>query len=904
MNREQLERQFEILKTDVSSLVDTTDIIKRLNKDDNGIYHLARGKEIANDEERVRRILGAISPEMSIDSIQGLLRNFRDYSLPEGYPEIERCMVEEYKKCVTHNKLIKRLLILIRLDGILEFGKTPLCGDADPVDFLRGIINDSQIDYKDTLLAFLDLSLRETEPAFIIDDEQEVPGEKLDKAVMYLSLLSKEDILEYSGNDMAINQDTQGTFCQFFHTTPSVAKAFPYIMQGCSKAMELFKAARIRDKRHDSDGEAADFLSELTLDSNVPIAFDNQPYNNIILQCANAGMSISGWVRDAKLCLKDTNDDVQAWMLERISPSVANAMMTRPGYYMLSLSDEGISVFENSEEYKELREYIVSNGYLKDVWHGIADYGDFYTKLAFYEIDTRQENGNGGFVRFFNFDNEKLDSDHSTFGHLLWGFDREDKTKIYRFVSTQTIAEENYRLDMELYNSYRFAISKNPVFLSEILTPIEGTIGVYDDHVTPFWGPHCVEEEGSVNVSLFEDPLNNYNSVIDLNPRDVVKSTDTPRTVFDYLDSKSALRADGDIKFNADRVLLINTSWPMKPTWISCRGRREEGGIVIQYPESENVRAYKVDESRVNPWYLAYKLSNLTSQFNLRKNNDGRIEEAQFLKIYLDIPSLEEQKNEIEKKINDEIEWRKQQVGAVDTLFNLSHTIGLPASRIQALLGNLQDMCARNPEVSSQLKKITDNFDYILRVIDSTSQDYKAFNENLKEMRILPVLESFISSFSSLPFGIDPLINKSKVDPDVRLKIDKTLFSVMMDNILRNAHRHGFDKKVSSENKVSIELEVVQYEGVAHLMLSVRNNGKKMEEGFSVYDYISRGKHGKRTGNTGQGGYDIYQIVKKFNGYLGIRNDDQWNFIIDILIPVMGTDLETLKTPYPYGTLL
>ena len=148
------------------------------------------------------------------------------------------------------------------------------------------------------------------------------------------------------------------------------------------------------------------------------------------------------------------------------------------------------------------------------------------------------------------------------------------------------------------------------------------------------------------------------------------------------------------------------------------------------------------------------------------------------------------------------------------------------------------------------------------------------------------------------------MINKERVDSDTRVKIDKTLFSVMMDNILRNAHRHGFDKKVSCENKVSIELDVVQYEGVDHLMLSVRNNGKKMEEGFSVYDYISRGKHGKRTGNTGQGGYDIYQIVKKFNGYLGLRSDDQWNFIIDILIPVIGTDSETLNTPYPYGTLL
>ena len=125
----------------------------------------------------------------------------------------------------------------------------------------------------------------------------------------------------------------------------------------------------------------------------------------------------------------------------------------------------------------------------------------------------------------------------------------------------------------------------------------------------------------------------------------------------------------------------------------------------------------------------------------------------------------------------------------------------------------------------------------------------------------------------------------------------------MMDNILRNVYRHGFDKKVSSANKVSIELKPVQYEGRDYLLLSVCNNGNKIEDNFTVFDYVSLGRCGKRTGNTGQGGFDIYQIVKKFNGHLGMRCSSEWNFIIDILLPVDACDSD-IKLPYAYGTLL
>ena len=415
MNRQQLETQFEVLKKDVSGLIDTN-YFSRLEHDEEGRYYLKPYGIVSDNAGRVRRVLGAICHDWSLSSIKEMLKNRRKRTLPEGYPEIERAIIEEQKQCITTNRLMKRILLLLRLDGVLEFGKTPLCGAEEPVEFLKRIIKKSSIEYKDTMLALIDVVLADKRPTFISDDPNEAPGEKLDKAVMLLSLLSKDDILEYGGKDTVLGLDTQGTFCQFFNGSSGTAKVLPLILTGCPKALEIFKDARLREEWIDTDKDA-DALAEslrafISPGSSKCIAFDESPYRNILLQCANSGKSISGWVKDALSCMEDKTCDVTSWMLEHIDAQVADTIMNREGYYMLSLMDSDIVKFESSDEYKDLRKYIVDNGYLLDVWYCPADYGDFIINLAFYEIDTRTRDRNNGYVRFYNFDNSNLDDEH------------------------------------------------------------------------------------------------------------------------------------------------------------------------------------------------------------------------------------------------------------------------------------------------------------------------------------------------------------------------------------------------------------------------------------------------------------------------------------------------------------
>ena len=175
----------------------------------------------------------------------------------------------------------------------------------------------------------------------------------------------------------------------------------------------------------------------------------------------------------------------------------------------------------------------------------------------------------------------------------------------------------------------------------------------------------------------------------------------------------------------------------------------------------------------------------------------------------------------------------------------------------------------------------------------------------MKSTPVVPLVEKSLQAVSNLPLGLAPKLVSCTVSRDCTALLDDMLFEVMMDNIFRNAYRHGFNRTVSTENRVGVFLSEVSVNGLPHLLMSVRNNGKRLQSGFTIHDFVTKGKSGGDTGNSGQGGYDIYQIVKKFGGRMCLRSNGDWNFIIDILLPLEPAaggsgDIE----PYPHGPLV
>ena len=878
MTNDELTQQFETLKTDLSGLVNTGQLGKyvgildnRIEKGEDGKYALVPLPKISSHEEEVRVILGALTPTLSADRAIDVYRDLYTGEVPKEVLACKSLLEETDNKCITFSRDVYFVLLLLRYEGILEFGRTPLCGDNNPDDFLRGLISDSGLDYSDTLLALLDY-VREHSFAskgasvyFITEDPDETAGEKLDRSVMLLSLLSQDDIHVWGWGG---SSDIINSFSAFFTGIKGVGNTVPYFMFLSPKLKELFNAPKIARKGDEADKDMAEHFSricdELLGWNDGPVAMSDHIYNYALLQCANAGVSRSSWLYNADDIDTAVAAGVTHWLIDKLDDRVAELIMSREGYYLIA--DGALDL----PKFYELRKYIVDNGYLTDVWYTSVDM-DVERLFVCYEINAFKSVEPSEKIRFFNF----CTGNAGLFDLLLPEHMPENSSS--KYFTREDIADNAYKLNMNLYNSVLYAECKNPVFLSEIFKPIEGTlVETYKEFY----------DEKTIKASFTDDPLENYS-----------EPSKAGRTWID----------EGDMLFSTKSAFILRDSWPMNPMWVpgdpSIAG--EDGkylGIVVR--KGAHAKAFSVDTDVANPWYIAYTLSHETWQFRDRANEDGTIEVKNLLKMFVDLPSLAEQKKIVEDVINKELERKKKQVGAVDTLFNLSHTIGLPANRIQSLLGNLKDICHDKPEVFSDLKKVGDNFDYILRVIDSTSKDLSGSKDPLKEKTILPILEKFISAFSSLPFGLDPVIDHHAVPLDVKLNINETLLSIMLDNILRNAHRHGFNKVVSKDNKVVIRLSLSKHDGRDYYMMSFCNNGNKLEPDFSIYDFITRGKKGTVTGNTGQGGYDIYQIIRKFDGKLGLRSSDEWNFILDVLIPVSGLDENTAVSKYTYGALV
>ena len=55
---------------------------------------------------------------------------------------------------------------------------------------------------------------------------------------------------------------------------------------------------------------------------------------------------------------------------------------------------------------------------------------------------------------------------------------------------------------------------------------------------------------------------------------------------------------------------------------------------------------------------------------------------------------------------------------------------------------------------------------------------------------------------------------------------------------------------------------------------------------FTIEQYVREGEFGGTSGHTGRGGFHIYQITKRHQGYMGIDSDDIWNVKINIMIPI------------------
>ena len=302
---------------------------------------------------------------------------------------------------------------------------------------------------------------------------------------------------------------------------------------------------------------------------------------------------------------------------------------------------------------------------------------------------------------------------------------------------------------------------------------------------------------------------------------------------------------------------------------------------------------FKVNEKLVDIEYLAYKL--LESGL-FEKVIGGayipRVNASQLLtyKIVIDVDK-EKQRRIVTKTKRSFLDSEKNRLGIREAGGDLTHMLGMPKDSI----GNLIELLMLSETLSENdrewVKSINDNFRYMLRLINTVGVDFSSMSISSHEIHIVELVKEYAHTLKHLKFSnCFNLVEDFALSENVVIDCDEDMIRVILDTALRNAYSHGFEQKYFESNVVKIGCKAVEYDGKTYACITIANNGNPMTSGFSKEDFATRGKKAGKMGNTGKGGYHIYAIAKRYNGYINISSSKEWSFILDVLIPAHNID--------------
>ena len=431
-------------------------------------------------------------------------------------------------------------------------------------------------------------------------------------------------------------------------------------------------------------------------------------------------------------------------------------------------------------------------------------------------------------------------------------------------VSIDEIRQYDYNLNPSLYYKKDFKLKdgQKVVRLNDLLAPIEGNSISAD----------CVTESVSINNlsrDFIEILLNNSKS----SPCSEHRRSTGYRSV-DASDAKYflAFSGAGESRFG------INT---------------DSKGFV----HSVDIKVYKINEELVTPEYLAYLLTNHNSI------GKGRMPLSGYMMLPIVIDSLEKQKEltnrEIqlyEQKVNAEREADALRLGVKQNVSDLEHMLGSIQHRISKLIVRLEKATPSSNNYPHLVKSIKDNVEYMNRVIHYNNANIDTETFNIKEGNIIEFINSYVDAWNNYGGEYFDISIQNFIHDNINFSFDKTLLIVMLDSILNNAIRHGFHKRktYTERNLVEISTSIVEYNTRPYVLLSVANNGDPISDGFTINDYISRGRFSASTGRSGLGGYHVFQVVKGHNGYMYLDSNKVWNMVVDILLPINSSNLKDI----------
>lgn len=334
------------------------------------------------------------------------------------------------------------------------------------------------------------------------------------------------------------------------------------------------------------------------------------------------------------------------------------------------------------------------------------------------------------------------------------------------------------------------------------------------------------------------------------------------------------------------------------------------------------VYAYRIDEDKIDPEYLMNELKSDYVREQIQAFKQGTtipfIKLTDVLEIKIKLPSIEEQRAKVAglKEISPKIQQLEEEKRALtenksstlhESKSTFKHSLGTPLLNIGSSLRNIEMALSKNFKEWHDVKL---NERYEINLKDTFESIYTNL-ELVNTILINSEHEIDFSNYKSTPFDFIQFIKKYvnglksstssnvkinlDIHPDISLELNNStsiignqeLLEIALNAIAENANKHAFIEK---ERQYKLEFRVSLFE--SNLKIEVANTGKKFPENFGIDQLIRKNSFAGNTGNTGQGGYDINEIVKFHNNGMSTlelitdNNISEFATVYSFLIPL------------------
>jgi type I restriction enzyme M protein len=359
-----------------------------------------------------------------------------------------------------------------------------------------------------------------------------------------------------------------------------------------------------------------------------------------------------------------------------------------------------------------------------------------------------------------------------------------------------------------------------------------------------------------------------------------------------------------DIHQITETCLLLAIPWrTLKPSLFNFEG--------TPIYRSQDILSFKVNESIADYGYLINELHADYVQEQLESYRMGAtipfIRKDDLMEVAVKLPSLQEQKAKVKGlfELSDKIKMLQEERNSLahgvshklyESVSTIKHSLGKPLLNIGSSLRNIEKALSILNADWEQVKlnerydlTIKDSFDSVysnLELIHSMLRNNESVldvsNYQLTEIDFLTFIKGYVNRIKSAERA--NVNTKLDIHPDIKIQLknkvliqgNTELLEIALNAIVENANMHAFtdlSKKYKLEFRVSLYVApsvkkqsddtIGRFD--TYIKVEVANNGKPFPKNYSLDKLIRKNSFAGETGNTGQGGFDLNEIVKYHN---------------------------------------